>query len=336
MKIHIKELEYHKSEGWDASWLTLKISGEDVNVKMINALRRVATKNLPMYAFPPSLIQINTNTSAAFDNDKMIHRLSLLPLAGVDTGLYYLDEKYWQGVDFRDPERPVHPEEKHIEAYLNVVNTTTEILPVTTNDLRLYVNGEQIRPYSEEYPVLITKLRPRTDKRKGDEISVYMRAVMGCGDGESNVMWRGARNGYYHVENDGWIFTIESNWQCNEYVLLTRSCMWLKHRLGEIRNEIQERIGDAEIQDNGDGKVIQLIFNNEDHTIGEIINYEFQSHEDIIMSGMSKPDHNIKQIVITLKYHTTEKKLVKNLQSCIDHLIEKYDFIQKKLEKISK
>lgn len=327
--IKIAENDYHKSLGFDESSLTLLFSGNDVNIKMINALRRVSYNNLPMYAFPPELIKIETNTMVAFNNDNMRLYLSQLPVAGIDSKLFTMQEKYWYGINYADQRREKHPNEQSYELYINAHNTTDKIIPVTTNDALVYIDGEQIKPYSQKYPLLLAKLRP------DDKFKCSMKAVLGLG--ERHAIWKGASTAYYDELIDGdkksYVFSIESNYQCSEYELLIRSCKFLIRKLSELRDDLDHKIKSGEIKHE---KMIYFKLEQDDHTIGEIINYEFQDHKDILGSGVSRPDHLVKAILIKIQCVPNLKSPLNAMLESLDLLINKYRHIGKLFVELNK
>jgi DNA-directed RNA polymerase subunit L len=318
--IKIEEKEYHKSNGLDASWLTLICSGEDFNVKLLNALRRTAVNNIPMYAFSQELVSIDINTSVAFDTDYMTARLSNLPVIGIDPNLYFLPEKYWYKVNYADTKRERHPTEQHVEFYLNYHNNSANIVSVTTNDASVYIGSVQVKPYSKEYPILLIKLKPN------ERFKCYMKATLGVG--EKNVIWKGARNAFYdEIEVSGkkkYEFTIEANNQCTEYNLLVRACKFLMKKITDVRNDLQTKIDQKQIPIE---KSYNYKLEQEDFTVGIILNEEFQDHKDIIFSGLSKPDHLVKAILIKVVSGANTKSPLNAMIECMDNLIKKYAHI---------
>ncbi len=322
----IKESEVHPTNGFDASWLTLKLSGDDLNCKIVNALRRVASVNVPAYAFAPELIAITANTTVAFNNDFMKLRLANLPVLGVDPNLSYLNEKYYDKVNYADTTREKHPNEKLVEVYLNAHNNSANVIPVTTNDWIMKVDGDEIKPYSEEYPMLSIELRPN------DRFKCYMKAVLGVGD--KNIIWSGARNAFYDQSDDGksYEFTIEGNGQCSEYQLLIRACKYIIKKIQILKADLESKIAKKDILPE---KTIHLKLDGEDHTMGELLNYEFQDHKDIISSGVAKPDHLIKSVVIKVTSTATVKSPLNAMIESIDIVSHKFEHIGKMLMNLS-
>lgn len=323
--IEIKEIENHESNGLDASWLTLNMSGKDFNIKIANSLRRASANNVPTYAIPQELISIDTNTAVAFNNDYMRLRLSQLPVYGVDSELYFLADKYWNKdkINYADTKRDRHPKEKNIEYYLNVHNNKASIVPITTNDLKIYIDGEETKVYNPKYPILLIKLRPN------DRFKCHMKACLGIGD--RNVIWSASRNGYYYEPENNKKpneieFTIEGNGQCHEYEILIRSCKYLIKKYTDLKNDLENKIETKQIIHE---KEIHLDLNKEDYTIGEPLNYEFQSHKNIIKSGLIRPDHLVKAMMIKVESISGVESPLKAMLECLTTLIEKYSHIGK-------
>lgn len=320
--INISLIEKQKVEDYNNSWIKVKFSGADFNIKILNAIRRVSMINLPTYAIPAELIKIETNTTVAFNNDYMKLRLGFLPILGVDTGLSFLSEKYWNKVNYSDQKRFKHENEKNVEMYINKHNETAQIINVTTNDMTMYVDGEQIKPYSVEYPILIIKLRP------DDTFKCTMKATIGVAEG--NARWMMARNAWYEMNDDDpekiyYELTVEGNGQADEHEILIRTCKFILKKLNDIKVEIQNRINAKEIVSE---QTIKIKLDGEDHTFGEIINYELQSHKNILYSGVSKTDHLVKSVTLTIRSIDKDSAAIIMVE-CIDILIKKYSHIGK-------
>lgn len=352
--INIEEVSYKGREGVHQSSLVLYLSGKDINIKIVNALRRVATNNIPTYAFPPECINIIENTCTAYNNDYMRLRLSTLPIFDIDSELFFLNEKYWKNVNFADPKREKHPNEQNIELYVNVHNNSNAIRFVTTNDIRYYVDGDQKQPYDEKYPILLIKLRPN------DTFKCDMKASLSMADDpvrDGRIIWSQARSSTHHrvviydkktrqIEDEedyflrtgkdikdykgeiGYKLQIDSVGQLHEYNILSKSAKYILKKLEDFSKEIDKKSKAKEFT-NTKGNIIVLVLDGDDHTMGELLNYEFQSHPEIINSGCTKPDHLIKSISIKVE-PVSKANFSKVINECIDSLVAKF----KKLEKI--
>jgi DNA-directed RNA polymerase subunit L len=317
------------------SKLVLDFKGKDISNVILNTIRRVCFDDIPTYAFPSELISITDNTTI-FDNDMMKNRLSQLPILNTQLDLYYLDQSFWKNIDYSDKKRTKHEKERLIEIQLNVTNDTQNIKNVTTNDIRYYEDGTEVfGKYHKDAPVLLVQLKP------ADSFKCTMRAALGIG--ELNDIWASASMVFYddHTTDDikgGFVeqkephitFTIESQGMMDEYMLLIKACLYIQKKLSDIKSEIDKRVKSKEIVD-GSSIVFDLV--NEDHTIGALINWAFQSHQNILFSGVAKPDHLLK--MIRLKVYTDKKSPIPFMFEQIDMLIDLYKQLEIDISKLS-
>lgn len=320
--IKIKEKEYRPSDGLKSHYLKLNFEGSDLNVKIVNMIRRACTNSIPTYGYAAELIDIIENSSIAFNNDMMKLDLSFLPIFGVDPEIYDLEDEYWKNVNYADKDRKKHLTEKVIEFYVTYHNNSSDTVRVTTNDAKVKVDGELVRMYNEKYPILLIELKAN------QTFKCYMRGVLGVGERrDDGAIWKSCKRSYYEDlteeqkdKNKKFEFTVFGNEQYSEYELLNRTCQYLILRLLKIRKLISDKVIKGEIVEE---RTIKFILDNEDHTLGEPINYELQSHNDIIFSGFSKADHLIKSGVITATCEKGIKSPVNAFLESIDTLINK-------------
>jgi hypothetical protein len=317
--IKLKVKSYTPNKNFTSSSLKLEFTGKDVYPKLINTISRVAANGIPSYAFPPQLINIEQNTCSAFDNQYMQLRLSNLPIYDVPLDMFHLHDKYWKNVNYNDLNREKSPLEKDIKIYLNVHNNSDQIQHVTTNDIKMYIDGEEVNKYNKEFPILLVKLRPN------DSFKFNMTAALGIG--ELHAIWRAAVNSCAPYEDENYYLHLHSNGQETEFIILTKSCKHIIKRLEDIKTQIEKMANEREIKNE---TKLSLILDGEDHTMGEIINYELQSHQNLT-SGMCKPDLLIKSV--TFKLEAIEpSKMIKSIIECIDILLAKYKHILKLTE----
>lgn len=321
-----------------SSKLVLSFSGSDNDHIVVNTLRRVALDDIPIFAFHKDLIKISANNSV-FNNDYLVLRFSQLPIINVKNDLYYLEEKYWKNVDFSDPKREIHPSEINIEAALNVYNDTNQIRNVTTNDLRFYQDNNEIPfKYNTDCPILLVQLRP------AETIKCSFKACLGVG--ELDAIFSAANNVYYDdnttdeitgktKENKNNLISlfVESNGQMSEYDILIKACNNIIHRLNLIKKQIDNKIKTKLITPN---KEMIFYFEDEDHTLCNILNFAFQNHKNIIYSGVGKPDHLQRLMHIKIACDDSLKNPVDAMFDQIDYLIELYNIILDKIKKLSK
>lgn len=309
----------------------LVISFKNMDDVIANTLRRVVLDNIPTYAFIPKTIEIEKNTSI-FNNDYMRHRLSLLPIFDVPSEIFYLDEQYWKDINYNDPNRPRHPDDKYnLELHVNVHNDTTDILNVTTDHMVTIVNGETVKnKFSKSGPILIIQLKP------DQEFICKMSSVLGINNQQESernkggIMFSAAVNSYFEVTDDKIThLTLESQGQISEQEILVKACRLIKHKLTLLKNTISDKYNTDKIKKTDE---LLLEFNNESHTFGNLLNYALQNHKDVIRSGIMKPDQLRNFIIIKLKVKNNNP--IEKIFDVIKELNNIFDNLEKKISKV--
>lgn len=316
--------------------LELLCSGNDMNVQFINAIGRIAVKRLPTYAFARDLIKIEIinresgyHDSVPFNHDMMRERLENIPIMNFDPGFSFLHEKYWKNVDYKNPDREKHEHERNneIEAYIDAKNTNPEssdiIVHVTTNDMKMTINGEIVHLYDEKYPLLLISLKPK------EAFKCSMRGVLGIGI--NHTCWDACSNFCYDQETipDKTIVKFVSASRFDEFILVDRALEYFKQKTKLLKDEIYRLY----LLEKNPTERFQIVIKDEDHTMGEPINYELQSHPYISKSSVSKPDNLIREIVLDIVAFEKEKILEAVMES-MDMLIKKIDKFVKEFKKI--
>lgn len=334
--IHVEETEHKPYEGFNFELLRLKFTGKDVNIKLVNSFRRACAENIPKYAFARELINITKNTTTAFNNDYMTLRLSLLPVFNVkghdiDPKLDYFHERYWQHVDYLDRDRLVADEERNVEVQINVHNNTDTIKNIDTNDpgFKVYIDNEKVNMYSSEWPIQIIQLRPN------DSFTCSMKAVLGLG--ERHTIWAACSNAWHYYEDDDpskeLMAALRPSGSIKAYDIATRACSYLNLKLTIIKKEVLRQLDKSNIK----GGMFELELKNEDNTLAEIINYELQSHKNILFAGVTKPDHLLRCMLIRLEFknNVKESEVNKTIEECFGNASDKVLFLKMKLEDLN-
>jgi len=332
--IKIEEVYYNKKKKHESSELCLKITGKDCNIKLLSCLRRVCVNYIPTHAFNPSNILIEQNTCVAFNNDYMRLRLSQIPVFNINSDLSFLHNKYWKGINYADTNREKHPDEKNIKIYINSHNNSNEIKAVTTKDVKCYINDEQVEMFDHEAPILVVLLRPN------DSFKAMMSSSLGIG--ENNTIYCSCSNGWATYDEEikdngeriyksGELF-LKSRGQLSEYKILKLACEFLIKKYDDLKNDIIKRVNSKEINAE---KILILTLDDEDFTLLEPLNFEIQDHTNVLYSGIAKPDHQIKSMI--LKIETDGKKSPSDIiiEIC-DNLIKKIKVILNNTNKLSK
>lgn len=327
-KIDLKiiELSKQKFEDLKQSKLVLEFKGKTVHSSITNSLRRCSLNEIPTYAFCSDSIIIEENTSI-YDNDYMRLRIEQMTIPNIKIPVIILDDKYWKNVDYSDLNREKDPKDNlNIEMVINYRNDTNDIVNLTTNDIELYKDGENIKNrFDNKYPHLIIKLRP------GEVFKCTAKAVLG--KGLSNNIWAAAATSYHEYEYEtpnNIILTIESQGQLDEYEIIKRSCMIIIDKIKKNKDRIENGLND-EIKN---GNFVELKLDNESHTIGEVINDFLQINDDIAFSGLSRPDLLKEEIVIKMK--SVKNNPLKPLFETMDYVIKIYENILEQINKLAK
>lgn len=285
-----------------SSFLTLELKNkyEKTNFLCIlaNTLRRVSYEYVPSYAFYSQCIDIRKNTSV-FNNDYMKLRLSQLPLINIKCDVSYLLPEYIELSKYTDSKRLKHEmDDQDIGMYINITNTTDDVMNVTTDSAEFYINGKKRNNYKETTgPILLIQLRPN------ETFECEMRAVLGIGD--NGIIWSPVSNLFYdyNKDKDEMTMTIKSNGQFDEYEILIKICNNVSYKIGEIKYYLKEYVPTEEKLYDESGKEynkIELILPNNNYTLCNMINWFLQSHDDVLFSGVTKQDYSEKKILFKI------------------------------------
>ena len=116
--VSVKQVSKQQFLEYQASQLILELQGKEINEAVVNTLRRLSLEFVPTYSFSDKTINIEENSSI-FPDDYMKLRLCQLTIPELKVPVSYLPDKYWKDVDFADPERERHPNDKsNYELYI--------------------------------------------------------------------------------------------------------------------------------------------------------------------------------------------------------------------------
>jgi len=324
-EIDLKISQIHKQEfkNLQSSQLILGLSGNVVNSTLVNTLRRLSLDHVPTYSFSNHTIFIEKNNSI-YNNDYMRLRLSQMTVPKITNKIYFLEDKYWKDVDFKNPDRIKQQDDtKLLEVYINSTNNTSDIMNVTTNHIKVYEDGIELKDkFNTEYPSLIIKLRP------GEEFSCRCVGVLSIG--MNNSLWSAAGNSYFkEISEHEFQLIIESQGQMDEYEILHKGCRVLKEKINITKKLIKDKY---DLQDIVNTQMLKLEIENEDHTLGGIINDCLQNNKNVLFSGLSKPNLLIDTIII--EFQTIEKNPLKFLNETLNYVTKLFDEIESQISKL--
>ena len=333
--VKIKQILKKEQIDLQTSELVLNFSGKSVTPELVNTVRRLTLDHVPMYAFHRNNIYIEKNTSI-FNNDQMKLHLSQIIIPNLVNNIYYLDQEYWDQVDFSNPNRKKHPQDTRLlEMYIHGENKTVENIDITTNNSKIFEDGIQLpNKFNEKYPRLIIQLRP------GEIFSC--RRVASLAIGKLNNIWSATRNAYYSYESEDIngdingdpkeiIFHIHSHNQMDEYEILYKSCLVLKIKLENIKNNITETFKKPEYKNINK---ITIILENEDHTIANLLNTYLQLNKNVVFCGLSKPNLLIDRMVIKLEVNHDDP--LKEILLTIEHIDAIFESIKEQIHMLGK
>lgn len=321
MTVKITQLNKKEFKGFDYSQLVLQVS--NVKLSIINGIRRICLRDIPIYAWEPATINIEHNDTI-FNNDMMRLRISNLPIFNIKNDVLFLSQKFWKNIDFTDSKRPKHPNEQKIEMYISEHNDTLSDKDIYSDTIKLFIDGKKIdEPFKNIEKILIIRLRPN------QTFKAHCRAVLAIG--ELNDIYSGASNIFFKtIKDNEHKLTIESQGQMDEYELVSKACDIAVKKLQDVKENIKKNY--TNVKDNKEH--IEIVLKNEDHTMGNIITEGLQEQKNVVFSGLAKIDLLIKEVKI--KYLTKDKNPLDSIYKSIDNKIIEIKDFQKELVKIGK
>ena len=299
------------------------INGKNIDNTIVNTLRQVTMSNIPIYAF--NNIDITKNTGV-LNNDYIKLRIKNLPIVGIKAknSIYVPPKEKTNEIILEDNDEEINVSGEladvntdslnELSMYLDINNTSQEIMSIGTKDATFYYQGKQIEnPYKKNVQIL--KLQP------GQEIKLSAISTLGI------EHLHGAQHSPVSIftfkQNSDNDFNIiyESRGQLEEKEILKRTCDNIYNILDGIKDYALQ-IDTTEMKG-----VIEL--NKMEHTIGNILATGLHNHKDVKYGAYSMPHllddkiiiryelkkNNIKQVFLDIVdyYH----KIYKNIQSLL-------------------
>lgn len=302
--------------------------GESINYITVNTLKRIMMSDIPTYGFYKSHINIEKNTSIAYDNDQVRSRLMMLPVMGIIPQVKSLKMEYYPYVSGSYGSIvPDHPEVKDpkdkldLQFYLQVDNKSDGILNVTTNDFVIRQNGEEIdNIYDEKEPILLIKLKPHE--------SIKLQMIPNLGIARLNQCWSVGHCFYEEEGKHKYPFTLEPLGNLDAFTIFDRACDIFIEKLKNIQEDLSQKKND--LKENK----INLKFDHEDHTLGNCLSYALQIHKKSLNANYKMDHPQIRRIEINVESESTAVFTIIN--DAINYLIELYQEIQKQIAKLNK
>lgn len=157
MDIKLKVKNHQKStNNFHDNQLNLIISGKDINITIVNTIRRLVMSSIPIYAFHHDDMTFDVNTSI-FNNDMLKDRFRNLPIFNIENA----ESTVTKFDELETDKNRIIDNANNLTMFINIKNNKDSILNVTTDDAIFYYKGKQVpSPYKK--PLLLIKLRKRT------------------------------------------------------------------------------------------------------------------------------------------------------------------------------
>jgi DNA-directed RNA polymerase subunit L len=310
------------------SSLEYKLSGPDINYTVVNTIRRVIFKYIPIYAFNQFKFEKNTSV---FNNSYIKLRLKQIPIWGIENKLDTIE------INKKEPVIDI-PEENEVELgddvalesdtnlnsstlkqltmYVNYKNKTNNIVCVTTNDAKFYFDEKNI-PSPYETPIPIVKLQAKQE--------IVFSAITDIGIEEINAMYSPVCiNTYKMVNENEFNLTLESRGQITEKRILNVALHNIKNKLNNFMKLVSD---ENKVKMEVDVLEGVLIVNNEDHTLGNLITRGMQQHSDISFAGYNLPHPLSNKVHFNFKLN--KGKIIKVMKDVVDYYLTLFDKINK-------
>jgi DNA-directed RNA polymerase subunit L len=210
--------------------------------------------------------------------------------------------------------------ENFFSMYVSYKNKTGKMAMVTTDMAKFYYLGKEIKsPYKK--PFLFVKLN------NNEEFECMCEARIGLNlEGLYNnaaIYDPVAACAYDQVEENRFILRYESKQQFDEREILRRGLSCLIMRLEFLNNLVNEKIG---VDQQREG-ILEIP--NEDMTLGGILGYILQVHQDSEFVGDHQPDISMRNLQIRYK---TKSNITDIFNECVDKLIVSLKSIARQLK----
>jgi len=324
--IKYKIINYNADQG--NSRLEVNLKGKNINYIIVNTIRRSILTYIPIYAF--SEFNFTTNDTI-FNNNYLKLRIKNLPVWGIvnnidkidnkkineiiieDDSLNNLDDNLDDDVDLENNNNNLNSSSlNQFTMYVDYKSTSKSITTVTTDDVKFYCDGKNIKsPY--KIPIPIIKLQP--------DQTINFSALTTLGTEKDNPIYSAVSVCFYkeNSENDLDLI-IESRGQLNEKQIINVAIINIIDNLEKISKMIPN---------NQSGLLGEIIFEGENNTMGNLLSHGLQNHKNIKFAGYNVP-HLLEEKII-IHYELTDEKynIKKVLNDVIIYFIELFNEILK-------
>jgi len=306
--------------------LELNVKGDDVSYPLVNAIRRIALSDIPIYSWHTTI----TKNNSVFHNNYMKNRIRAIPIIGIKNEKIFFDEASYSdndeeevdnflsmdNVDINTKNDSVNTSSlNNINMYLNFHNKTKEIVTVTTYDCTFQYKGKKMEnPYKISIPII--KLQPNQE--------INLSSVSKLGTEQKNTSEFSACSIFCYEKKDDKNYNVfvESRGQITEKEIMLRSIDILKKHLLDLNESIPDKN-----EMNGTLKV-----GEQDHTLGNLISYYALQDKNVDMFSYNLP-HPLDR-VIHFNYRLNKGQLKDIFSKTTNKIIKDLDTIYGQLSKL--
>lgn len=329
LDIKLKEIKFQPSiDNLENNFLEINLNGKDVNYQILNIIRRITLRYIPIYAFDSNLTNIKKNNSV-LNNDMLKLRLNNLPVLLTNLDVNLNKEDNINKINDLENKKFNYNDENSIIMYINVKNSIDEIKHITTDDVEFKNNDGSVIESKKIYkrPILLLSLR------KDEEVVLTCKTSLNIALNDGK--WLAVKTPCNYIENDenNYNMIIRSRRQMSEKECLLRSVNIILNKLKNIEENIVFEINKIKKKHNmkelyeGD-----MLIQNEDSAYSNIITYYLQLDKNVEFAGYKVESYLKMDIIISFK--TFNVDIVKILNNIIEMLMKIFNKIKKQILKL--
>jgi len=332
--VNVKNIIYEEEEDYlGTNQLTFILTGPEVNYVFSNTIVRVIESLVGSYAFHPSNIIFQKDTSI-FNPDAMKLRISNMNIIFKDYQFETIDnfaetcvalEEQYDSIDKPLNELELLEKEKskhlalmnNIHMYVDANNTEYDLLNVTSSSKYVtFYKDNKIIPDIYPREIQIVQLHP------GKEINFVAKSDFNI-PVFHNIYSSAHKVAHSYADDETTFkFLIKSNRQIPEQRIVLEACNIIILKLEKVRNKLKDKVNEIKTMES----TVEITIENENHTMGGIVTRGFQDHEYTRSAGYKMPHPDEKKIILQLNIEGMSiKKVIDNV---IDKLIANYTLVR--------
>jgi DNA-directed RNA polymerase subunit L len=273
------------------------LEGNSVDYSVSNAIRRAILIYIPIYGFNRTNIVIENEKSLhMYNNDLIYNQIESLPIFDIPNYFDVVNPEVFMSNEVMKkifssfiPDKYVTDEEDkqeddskkklfHIEFTLNVKNTTSKNMFVSTHDAIFKIDGKISQNYLKHKPISIIVLKPL------EQIS--LSAIANLGISKMNATYEATDNAVsLEISPTCYEIRYETLEQLDKNIIFQKACTILIRKLESLGKYIKKKYIDDQNNEIISAKSIELNLYGEDHTIGNLLATTLQKCKHVEKAG---------------------------------------------------